>query len=327
MTSLTYKNMLAVERDSKNTSAVQLLRDVYHFWFTPREPFEFGSVNDKVVIFYPQSVTLSENINQLADTDVLNIQHTPDGALKFYSDKSRIKIYECKFQTEEGFRAALGVFRQYLIQVIRNLNITDYSNIVFAVHWEKKILNSVVLKIIKECGLLSDDTKLLHKITEHEIKTGELPKIQSELQFGKLPSFLSQPAPTTFGFGTQQPAPTPIPTPALTPTPFQQPTTNPTPFQQPTPTPTTFGQTPSPFAPQAQQPQQSALNVFNQPQQQQFGFNTQNTTGQFGGGLGTQQTNQPAYNVFGGFNKPSESGFGSTSKTFGGNKSVFNWGK
>ena len=196
MSSIVYKTILAVGRDCKNQSVLQLLRDNYQFWFPEQRPlFSYASANDKIIIFYPQSSSMSDNITYLKDDEKLTRSELPIGALKFLSDGSSIKIVECKFCTAETFKNCLVLFREYLLETIRKLNLPNYNTINFAIFWDENLLNPIVTEAIKQSGLLTDDKQFAHCFTISEIQGGHAPKPTPELVFGpsKLPYSLQNP--------------------------------------------------------------------------------------------------------------------------------------
>ena len=266
MSILTYKNILAVSRECKNQPIVQLLRDNYRFWFPEQRPlFSYASTNDKIVIFYPQSSMLSNTITQLKDDETFSRNELPIGALKFLADGgSMIKIVECKFHTSESFKECLVLFREYLLETIRKLNLSDYSSLNFIIYWDEKLLNPIVSDAIKQTGLLTDDKDLSHSFTISEIQGGP-PKIIQEFKFGssQQPYKLENPFEhILYSTNNSQQSP-------------QQPFSfNP---QQPSQQSFGFNQQ-QPFGFNQQQPSQQPFS-FNQqqPSQQSFGFNQQPT--------------------------------------------------
>jgi hypothetical protein len=252
--------MLAVCRSSQNQSTTTLLRDTYNFWFTEDvPPFSYRSPNDKVVIFYPSMITAnSEDIVTLEDSTTFTPNEIADGALQFVSDKTMIKIIGFKFKTNELLKSSLSLFREYLMKGVKNLNLTDYNQHKFAIFWDEKILNSEVLPIVKETGLLTDNTNFSHVFSVEELQGGPPPKYVPEVNLGlntfgqSTPSmfssqstptptltqslFSNQPTTTPSLFGTQS---TPTPTQSL----FSNQPTNPSPFGATTTNPSPFGAT------------------------------------------------------------------------------------
>ena len=210
------------------------------------------------------------------------------------------------------------VFREYLLETIRRAGIQDLTQHKFSLYWDTDLLNQNVTRMIKEVGLLTDDTESRHTFSLEELQGGPPPKYTPQLQFGPL----GQPAAPNSMFGTQ-----PQPTPTAT-TPFQQPTSSFPTFTQQPQAPTPQAPTPQPFG--FAQPQQTTP-------QPSFGFGQQTTQQPFG------QSQQPATNIFGQptatnsvfgqnsnqnpFKIPATQPFGGT-KPFGQQKSGgFNWGK
>ena len=262
MSILTYKNILAVARDCKNQTVIQLLRDNYKFWFPEqRQPFSYASVNDKVIVFYPQTSTLSETITCITDDVKFTHSELPVGALKFLSDGSMIKIIECKFCTSEMFKACLVIFRDYLLETIRRINLPDYNSVNFVIFWDKELLNPIVSELIKQVGLLSNDQELAHCFTISEIQGGPPPKCTPELKFGPLPQ----------SFDVQNPY---------------------------APVLSTSGQ-PSTFGINQQQSGQPTSSTFGSGQPSTFGINQQQSGQPSTFGINQQQSGQPTSSTFG----------------------------
>ena len=69
MASYTFKNLLVVERASSNITTTQLLRNRHGQWFPDRQPFEYQSDEDKILVFYPSALGIGDSLHRI-DTEV-----------------------------------------------------------------------------------------------------------------------------------------------------------------------------------------------------------------------------------------------------------------
>ena len=117
MSTFRFKNILGVERDSKDTCCVNTLKESYNYWFSQRSAFEFESPKDQILIFFPPSEQdYDETLYELKDSyqpikDINCIQ----GIIKILCDGLNVKVVDCKlFKTEKEFRKNIITFREYI---------------------------------------------------------------------------------------------------------------------------------------------------------------------------------------------------------------------
>jgi len=263
MASYTFKNLLVVERASSNITTTQLLRNRHGQWFPDRQPFEYQSDEDKILVFYPSALGIGDSLHRI-DTEVFLPNGEIQGIVKMLCDCNNVRIISVQFHNAQECKTFLGMLHDYLVKTIINARATVTDR--FVLYWDPALFLDIpyLEKCAKDSRLLSDPVKKIHAFdgTGADVSTAVV-----------------EPNPNTFGesntiktntFGVAS-ATTSIPNSTFTP--FGQQTPNTFGVQQ---TPNTFGvqQTPNTFG------VQQTPNTFG-VQQTPNTFGTGFKTGQF----------------------------------------------
>ena len=236
MASYTFKNLLVVERASSNITTTQLLRNRHGQWFPDRQPFEYQSDEDKILVFYPSALGIGDSLHRI-DTEVFLPNGEIQGIVKMLCDCNNVRIISVQFHNAQECKTFLGMLHDYLVKTIINARATVTDR--FVLYWDPALFLDIpyLEKCAKDSRLLSDPVKKIHAFdgTGADVSTAVV-----------------EPNPNTFGesntiktntFGVAS-ATTSIPNSTFTP--FGQQTPNTFGVQQ---TPNTFGvqQTPNTF--------------------------------------------------------------------------------
>jgi hypothetical protein len=159
-----FRNLLIVERNSTHPAS-QFLKGKGE-WFQPRQPFEYTSPHDKIIVSYANVLTHSSNVESLEGQNV-TYDGQVDGVVKLNCDGNNLKIFYFQFTSADLFRKHIAQVREYLLSLIRGM---PQSGAKYSVNWKKGLLKDEAERIVHSIGLLGNRESRSHTFTEEEIR-------------------------------------------------------------------------------------------------------------------------------------------------------------
>ena len=154
-----YKNLIIYNRNCNN-SMIAFLRK--YGYFDKRKPFEYSSSDDKIVLFFSESIFDHDKVINVQYVQFCSnlqnkiIDKTFVGSMKLYCDHSNIKVVHLDLnnQTLEKY---MRIFKDYLIEIIRNYkiikNISYINDLKITLIWDLNLQEKE--HILKRLSLLS----------------------------------------------------------------------------------------------------------------------------------------------------------------------------
>jgi hypothetical protein len=167
-----YKNLLIVERESSHFESVKMLKDYFNTWFPPRQLFEAESASDKIILYYDDTISTSDNIEPIKNIKYAFDKHYT-GTIKILIDAYNIKIIFGDFSSPDTCKKALSMLKDYFIHALKVSSKSDnkLNELKCTVYWKPELvnINDQGKIIITNLGLLTNLYNLSHTFTSVNI--------------------------------------------------------------------------------------------------------------------------------------------------------------
>lgn len=156
---------MLIDREDPIPEAVVMARNMGVAFDDDRRVWHAKSPLDKVILVYNQPLRVNDTIGEYTTQASVDFQpETCVGYVQIYCQSSNVKIGKFQFQDNINQIDYWRMFKQYLIQTIRNTNTTP-----FTLYWERRLMNANTQRIAQEAGLLSNRNNMTYTFQNSDL--------------------------------------------------------------------------------------------------------------------------------------------------------------